>query len=205
MNKIPAYIIISLILVAFLFSSCENDDYHPKPKGYFRIEKPDKDFVKLDSNLSYSFTYPEYVEIENDYLTEDKHEWINLWYPDFKGTLHLSYHEVNDNLPRLIKDAHEFVDKHIPKANEIKTRKYINDSAQVYGLIYEIKGTGTATPYQFYITDSTQHFVRGALYFETKPNNDSLAPVINFIEKDINKIIESFQWKNQKEIKIEPV
>ncbi|MGM0612473.1 MAG: gliding motility lipoprotein GldD, partial [Bacteroidota bacterium] len=165
--------------------------------------KPEKSYVKLDSNLNYSFEYPKYAVIKDDYMTKGKHNWINIFYPDFKGTLHLSYKEVHDNLPELIKDAHEFVDKHIPKANAIERRKFINDSAGVYGLVYEIKGTGAATPYQFYLTDSSRHFVRGALYFNTKPNNDSLAPVINFIEEDINQMIETFHWsekKNQKDL-----
>ena len=202
MNKTLIYFLFTTIVIAFITGGCENDDYYPKPRGYFRIKTPEKSYVKLDTNLAYSFDYPDYTVITNDYITKDKHNWINVFYPDFKGTLHLSYKEVNDNLPKLIKDAHEFVDKHIPKANAIERRKFINDSANVYGLVYEIKGTGAATPFQFYLTDSSKHFVRGALYFNTKPNNDSLSPVIQYIEQDINKMIETFHWKDQENLKL---
>ncbi|MCF8218070.1 MAG: gliding motility lipoprotein GldD [Bacteroidales bacterium] len=198
MNKTLIYFLFAIVVIAFTTGGCENDDYYPKPRGYFRIATPEKSYVKLDSNLNYSFEYPGYARITNDYITEGKHNWINIFYPDFKGTLHLSYKPVQDNLPKLIRDAHEFVDKHIPKANAIERRTFINDSASVYGLVYEIKGTGAATPFQFYLTDSSRHFVRGALYFNTKPNNDSLAPVIDFIEGDINQMIETFHWNDKK-------
>lgn len=204
MNKALIYFLFTTIVIAFITGGCENEEGYPKPRGYFRIKKPEKSYVKLDTNLAYSFEYPEYAVINNDYITKNKHNWVNVFYPNFKGTIHLTYKEVNDNLPKLIKDAHEYVDKHIPKANAIERRTFINDSAKVYGLVYEIKGTGAATPFQFYLTDSSRHFIRGALYFNTKPNNDSLAPVIRFIEEDINKMIETFQWKdNQKNLTLE--
>lgn len=198
MNKLkmilPGVIIIILMINN---TSCKNDNYYPKPRGYFRIKTPPKGYQKIDSNLVYTFDYPEYARLEQDILTQRHNNWLNIRFPEFKGTIHLSYKEVNGNLAKYIDDSHELVNKHIPKANSIKTRKFVNDSNNVFGLVYEIKGTGAATPIQFYLTDSTNHFVRGSLYFDASPNNDSLAPVINFLEKDINRFIESFRWKNK--------
>ena len=85
--------------------------------------------------------------------------------------------------------------KHIPKASSIETRVIINPEDDVYGLIYEINGMGAASPYQFFVTDSSSHFLRGALYFNITPNNDSLAPVIDFIKEDIEHLILSLRWK----------
>lgn len=85
--------------------------------------------------------------------------------------------------------------KHIPKASSIENKQYENHQSQVYGLTYSILGVAAASPFQFYLTDSVDHFVRGALYFSTVPNNDSLAPVINFLKEDINHMIETFEWK----------
>ena len=42
---------------------------------------------------------------------------------------------------------------------------------------------------------SSKHFFSGELLFQTRPNYDSLQPSISFIEADIKKIIESFEWK----------
>jgi len=187
----------TLLLAFFLFliaAGCNKQDHYPKPRGYFRIALPEKEYVRLDSSLSYSFEYPVYAKPEQDYLTIRDHEWINIYFPRFKGTIHLTYNQINNNLRTYIDDSHEFVHKHIPKASAIKTKTYVDDSARVYGLVFEIRGTTTATPFQFYLTDSTNHFIRGALYFDTKPNNDSLAPVIDFIEKDIAHMVETFRW-----------
>lgn len=192
-------IVISLIIgFIVILSSCQNEDYYPKPRGYFRIQLPEKEYVKLDSNLAYSFEYPDYMYFDNDMLTKDDHQWVNLIMDEFKGKIHLTHKVVNGNLEKYLEDSHEFVNKHIPKANSINTRKFINPEDSVYGLVYDIKGTGTATPIQFYLTDSTDHFMRGVLYFRVKPNNDSLKPVINFVKEDINHIIETLHWKKIK-------
>lgn len=181
-------------MILLAIGGCQEKEFYPKPRGYFRIALPEKAYQPLDSNLAYRFDYPVYAKPESDPITKHNPNWINLSFPQFKGRIHLSYKKVDGNLGRLIDDSHEMVNKHIPKANSINSRVFANDSAQVYGLVYDIKGTGAATPVQFYLTDSIQHFVRGALYFETRPNNDSLAPVIDFIDKDITKMIETFQW-----------
>ena len=85
--------------------------------------------------------------------------------------------------------------KHISKASSIENRVIINPEAKVFGLIYEIKGMGAASPYQFFVTDSSSHFLRGALYFNMIPNNDSLAPVIDFLKEDIEHLLLSLKWK----------
>lgn len=186
-----------LFILFFLFvivAGCNKKAPHPKPRGYFRIALPQKEYIRLDSSLSYSFEYPVYAKPAQDYLTSRHHEWINLYFPQFKGTIHLTYNPLDNNLRDYINDSHEFVHKHIPKASAINTKTYVNDSANVYGLVFQIRGTSTATPFQFYLTDSINHFIRGALYFHTNPNNDSLAPVIDFIEEDITHLVETFQW-----------
>jgi gliding motility-associated lipoprotein GldD len=85
--------------------------------------------------------------------------------------------------------------KHIPKATAIDSKQFIDEKNHIYGLTYTISGTEAASPFQFYLTDSTRNFIRGALYFNTIPNNDSLAPVIDFLKQDIIHMIETFRWK----------
>ncbi|PIE88256.1 MAG: gliding motility lipoprotein GldD, partial [Bacteroidetes bacterium] len=102
--------------------------------------------------------------------------------------------KVDNNLPNLIEDAHNLVMKHIPKSSGIDEVRYENRQNKVYGIGFYINGTEAASPYQFFVTDSSHHFLRGALYFNALPNNDSLAPVIKFLKKDIEALIASISW-----------
>ena len=191
--KISNLFLISAILLILI--SC-NNDYYPKPRGYFRIDLPEKNYQLFDTNFPYQFEYPVYSKIIFDTLQNAEAYWINLKFNQFKGTLHLSYKEVDNNLHEYLEDTRTLAMKHIPKASGIENKQFVDKENQVYGLIYNISGSVAASPYQFYITDSVQNFVRGALYFNTVPNNDSLAPVIKFLEEDINHMIETFRWKD---------
>ncbi len=183
----------SLVLILFI-SAC-NNDYYPKPRGYFRIDLPEKAYQVFDTTFPYSFEYPVYSRIVYDTLPGAEPYWINIAFDQFKGTLHLSYKKIDHNLNAYLEDTRTMAMKHIPKASGIENRQFVDEKYHVYGLIYDISGSGAASPYQFYVTDSLRNFVRGALYFRTIPNNDSLAPVIRFLEKDINHMIETFRWK----------
>jgi gliding motility-associated lipoprotein GldD len=195
--KLPNRISLNFFLVVFLIgitASC-HDYYQPKPRGYFRIQLPKKEYVSIQKAYPYRFLIPIYSQLVKDKESGAEAYWTNLDFPYFKAKLHLSYKQVNHNLPALLEDVHKLVNKHIPKANAINEQVFINNEKKVYGVAYSIKGVDAASPYQFYLTDSTQHFLRGALYFHVRPNNDSLAPVIDFIQQDIQKLIESFEWK----------
>lgn len=183
-------------LLILMATSCDND-YYPKPRGYFRIDLPEKGYVVFDTAFPYSFEVPAYAKVIPDTDPHAELYWINVTFPQFKGTLHLSYKKINGNLTNYLEDTRTMVMKHIPKASSIDNKAFENFEKKVYGLTYTISGVSAASPYQFYLTDSTRHFIRGALYFKTVPNNDSLAPVIDFIKEDINHLIESLEWKGQ--------
>jgi gliding motility-associated lipoprotein GldD len=181
--------------IMFLLYSCGGDDFVPKPRGYFRIDLPKKEYRKYDSACPFTFDYPVYAYVVPDPDPKAEPCWLNIEFPRFKGTLHLSYKVVKNNLFQYFEDAHNFVTKHIPKADEIIPQTVSNDSNHVWGLIYDIEGTGVASSYQFCVTDSAKNYLRGALYFNVVPNNDSLAPVLTFIKKDIDHMVETLRWK----------
>lgn len=187
--------LIFIVVLSMVTNSCDNG-YIPKPRAYFRIDLPEKQYLRLDSIYPYSFEYPVYSKVVPDTFSYSGKNWINLHFPAFKGILHISYKEVNDNLHSYLEDSRNLVVKHIPKASAINEVLFINKNAKVYGLLYEIRGSTAASPYQFYVTDSTNHFVRGSLYFYVTPNNDSLSPVIDFIHKDIEHMINTFEWRD---------
>ncbi len=189
-------IIFLLIVTSGLLGSCNNNPFSPKPRGYFRIDFPEKQYVLFDTTFPYQFEYPDYVTISSDLYSPNQKYWINLDFKPYRATLHLSYKKINGNLITYLEDAHMLVTKHIPKADAIYDSLIVDHKRNVFGLAYAIEGSGAASPYQFFLTDSSTHFLRGALYFNIVPNNDSLQPVIDFIQTDIENLIGSLQWKN---------
>ncbi|MHC1708771.1 MAG: gliding motility lipoprotein GldD [Bacteroidales bacterium] len=188
------YQVFLLLLLIFCVVSCDTA-YSPKPMGYFRIDLPERQYRTFDSTYPYSFSYPVYSKIipKTDSLSEPY--WMNITFPQFKGTLYISYKPVNKNLPTYLEDARNMVMKHIPKANSIEEKIIHFPDSKVYGIFYDIRGNSAASPFQFFITDSTRHFLRGSLYFYTSPNNDSLEPVIEFLKKDIENLVKTVKWK----------
>jgi gliding motility-associated lipoprotein GldD len=158
---------------------------------------PERSYSVLDSVYPYTFEYPGYAQITNDPLSPSETNWINIAMPSFRGKIHISYKAISNkqNLTTYTEDARTLALKHMPKASGIKQIVIKDNARKVYGLVYEINGLGTASPYQFYLTDSTRHFLRGALYFDVIPNNDSLAPVITYVKTDIQHLIETLRWK----------
>jgi gliding motility-associated lipoprotein GldD len=185
------------VLLAILFSFACNSDYYPKPRGYFRIDLPEHEYQSFDTTFPYKFEYPVYASILEDPLTRGNQYWINVDFEQFRGKVHLSYKAIDGNLNEYLEDTRTLAMKHIPKASGIKTETFVDENAKVYGLTYSIDGVEAASPYQFYLTDSTNHFIRGALYFNVVPNNDSLSPVIEFLKEDIRHMIETFEWRDR--------
>ncbi|MBI5219475.1 MAG: gliding motility lipoprotein GldD [Bacteroidia bacterium] len=192
MNTSPLFFIVIAGFIFFL-SGCSHE-YTPKPMGYLRIDLPEKTYRVYDSEAPYKFEYPGYAKVIADKSFNTEPYWINLDFPKFKGRIHISYKDVNNNIAKFLDDTRTLVYKHTIKADAINEKLYTNSEKKVYGILYDIKGN-TASSVQFYLTDSTTHFLRGALYFNVEPNKDSLAPVVNFIHKDIEHLIETFEWK----------
>lgn len=193
-NTFPILIVLVLFIFTTIFVSCE-DNYQPKPRGFFRIEMPEKNYVRFqEEGFPYSFSMPSFAIISTAKTQNEKY-WINVNYPVFNAKLHISYKPIDNNLGILLNDMHKMMNKHIPKANAINEQMYLNKERQVYGITYDIKGSEAASPFQFYLTDSTKHFFRAALYFNFSPNNDSLEPVIDYLKDDLQLMIESFEWK----------
>lgn len=183
------------IFISLLFSliGCGTDSI-PKPRGYFRLEFPEKQYQELDTIFPYKFSYPVYGEIVDDKMAGAEKYWINVDFPDYKARIHISYKQINGNLDELIEDVRWLAYKHTIKADAINERIFSNPEKKVYGTLYDIRGNA-ASSYQFYVTDSLKHFLRGALYFNVQPNKDSIAPAVEFFGKDMAYLIESVEWK----------
>ena len=190
--KINKLLFLSLIAFIIFLGSCEQS-YIPKVRGYYRIDFPKKEYHTVNLN-SFSFELSKAADI----VPNKKYSlhWINIHYNKLKATIYLTYFDQIDSLEQLIADAREMAYKHAIKADDIIQMPFAFPQKKVYGSIYNIEGEA-ASAVNFYLTDSTNNFLRGALYFNCEINVDSLKPSINYLKEDIQKMLESFHWTNQ--------
>lgn len=180
--------------------SCE-PSYTPKKKGYPRVTLPEHSYRLFDKpGFPYSFEYPTYSKIIRDTVffnepTENPY-WINIDFPSLNGKIYISYKEIGSGgtIDKLINDAFDMTYKHSVRADAIQDEVYDDPVHHKHAVFYKVKGNA-ATAKQFYVTDSVKHFLRGALYFDTRPNEDSLRIVNDFVEEDILHLIETLKWK----------
>jgi len=183
--------ILTLLLISL--SACRHEPT-PKPRGYYRIDFPEKAYKQLNESLPYDFSIPVYATVSPDLLNPGQKEWITVEIPDNHAQIHLSYKKIDHNLSRLIEESRSLVYKHSKKASSIEEQVFVYPAKKTYGMIYTIRGNA-ASPIQFYLTDSVNHFLRGALYIKEIPNYDSLRPVIKFLSEDVLQMISTTEWK----------
>lgn len=184
--------IIPVLLLSVLFSC--NRSYTPKPMGYPRIDFPDKNYTFYDVGGPYSFEIPTYTYVEENKRGSREPWWINIVYPELNGKIHISYKSVEGNLEAYIEDSRTLVYKHSSRSDGIEETPFFDEEERRFGILYDLKGD-VASSVQFFVTDSSSHFLRGSLYFNTQTNRDSLNPVIDFLREDILHLIESITWK----------
>jgi len=196
---------IFFLLTAFILTgliACESDAVKtPKPRMFPKVIYPDKFYTDFDTTTcSFTFRYPEYGNIVQDsfiFEGEPKHPcWFDIQIPSLNASLHCSYYQITKekNLSGLINDAFTIAGKHNIKAN-FRKETVIDNKSNVKGVLFDIEGP-VASPLQFYITDEKKHFFRASLYFNSKVNPDSTAPVLRFLKADIDTLISTFNWKN---------
>jgi gliding motility-associated lipoprotein GldD len=187
------------VFVLLAFIAC-NSDYTPKRRGYFKIDLPQKSYQQFDQpGYPYRFEYPAYSQIVKDTLffgqKPENPYWINIVFPQFSGKIYMSYKEIGKNkFDSLVADAFTLSYKqHTYKASAIEPASFTTPNG-ISGVYFNLKGN-TATANQFFATDSVKHFLRGALYFDATPNEDSLKPVNNFLREDLQHLINTLRWK----------
>ena len=185
-----------MALAGILMTSC-GESYTPKPRAYMRIAMPEKAYRDFDSS-AYPFTFriPVYAHFEP--VPVDKKypntQWADIQIPELNAKIYLS-HIHKPDIDSCLVGTLLFIQQHMSKATGVDEWEIYKPDERKFGYLYHIKGNDVASPYQFYLTDSNLHFVRGSFYINTVPNNDSLAPVIEFIKTDIDTLLQSWAWK----------
>lgn len=188
------YKLLSILVLSAFAMSCKNDAT-PKPKAFLALEYPNQVYKTYTSD-KYNFTFD-----KNEFASvkEVKSSALEIHYPSMKATIFMNYKPIEGNLNILLKDAQKLTYEHFVKADQIIEQPFVNKDHKVYGMFYNVQGDA-ATNIQFYVTDSVKNFVVASLYFYAHPNFDSILPATDYIQKDMRKMLESMQWKNNKEL-----
>lgn len=184
-----------LMLLSGVLSAC-SETFTPRPKAFFYIDLPEPQYRRFASDCPFSFHVPQYGFVMGDSSAQAEPCWLNVQYPMFNATVHLTYKPIGDefSFEELQKDSRTLVYKHTIKAQEIMENAINKPDDRVYGMLYRLSGDA-ATSLQFYVTDSTSHYLRGVLYFNQHTDADSIAPVLNHLSDDVLEIVGSLQWK----------
>jgi gliding motility-associated lipoprotein GldD len=191
----------TLVFLIFLLSCTHEKEQNkfsdaPRPKGFNRIELPNASYVSLEKGHPFTFEVSSFAKVLKDTVSWAEPHWLYVYYPRWDAFIQLTYKPLNNNpkkLASLIQDAYTLASKHQGKASGIQDYVMTTKSGRKAGLI-ELEGE-VATSFQFYTTDSTKHFLRGAVYVKTATANDSLAPIIKFIKQDAIHLIQTLEWK----------
>jgi len=190
---------LKYLVILLLLFSC-NSDYTVKKRGYFKIDFPEHAYQSFDRpGYPFTFEYPVYASVIRDStFFEDSTEnpfWLNIDFPRFAGKIYLSYKEIGakNSFDKLVSDAFNMTYKHSTRATGIQD-SLMHTSSGLTGVYFQVAGN-TATARQFFISDSTKHFLRGALYFDATPNEDSLIIVNRFLQEDMKHLINTLRWR----------
>lgn len=185
-------LIITLCLMIGLISSCKKT-FTPKPRGYHRIDFPVKQYMPFVSNCGFQFEVPVYSSVKLNTESYAEACWYNIELTGYNANIYITYKPLKKDLSVFVEDVRTIVYKHSIKADDIIETPIIQTEQNVFGMLYDIKGNA-ASSVNFYVTDSMTGFLSGSLYFNTRPNKDSLSPAIDFFREDILHIINSFKW-----------
>lgn len=181
------------ICISSLLTGCGKSSI-PRPYGYFRVDLPKHAYRTIDTlGLPYRFDLPKNAILISRATPSEKY-WVDIYYPKLNASIYCSFKPVKGNLIDLLEETRKIVYKHSVRADGIGEKVFEHPEKNVHGILYDLAGN-TASSVQFVLTDSTQHFFRGALYFNNVPNKDSIAPMSNYIREDVVRIMESFEWK----------
>lgn len=187
-----------IVVLQLLLVSCGGDVPVPKPEAYLRIDLPAQDYEVCDTNiLPFKFDYSTQSLITLKKNTRSE-KWVDIYYPILKGVVFLSYKPIHGeaSLKAQIDTSYQFLSSHFNYSSGVKENQYVDKDNKVYATTYRLEGHNVASTYQFWATDSTKHFLRGALFMNSAPNNDSLSPILNYIQEDLVHLLESLRWRD---------
>lgn len=188
---------ISILAGAVLLASC-GDDAVPKPRGYLRLDLPDTSYTTWHGECPFSAEVPRYAMMVDKPRSApaaiDTACWTTMRFGGQHADVFMTYRRIDGDLAQLIDDAHMFKDKHEAKAARIRSERILRGQDRVFGTYFDVEGD-VASPVVFYLTDSNTHFLYASLYFDARPNADSLSPVTDRIRDDLRHFVRTLIWR----------
>ena len=196
--KKNVFLLFCITLCILMLDACEKAPEQPKPPTYLRLDVKKAKYIRFDSkDLPFIFEYPNDCKIERLESKNKNTYWFNLNVEKYNFEINVSYFNLTSktDLKDAVNDCFTFINRHEKLSAGILQQDYKNEERKVYGTAFELKGRDVVSPYQFYLTDSTKHFIRFALNNKIAPNNDSIATVVKRLKEDMQHIINTFEWK----------
>lgn len=223
MKKKKRIVVSTMIVLSLMIVSCGGgDNYTPKPKGYMRIDLPEHKYWLVDtlpipdtliwqcdtmvaiSHEKPFHTFPIIFEANQCAEVGEKDApkgvtWIDVTYPQWNGVIFLTYKKINglSDLAAEVDTSYQLLSKHFGFSSGVDERQFVNNTDRVYATTYRLQGQNVASTFQFWATDSVSRFLRGSLYINCVPNNDSLAPVLEYLQEDIAHLVETLKWRER--------
>lgn len=179
---------IPLFFLSLLTVGCFKKQTIPKPNAFLKLNYPNAIYTSSDTSKVYRLEHSTYAN-----FSIKKNHWGTLYYPNLNAQISITYQPINNNLKQLVRDAEKLTYKHTLKADNIQVYPFENSNTKVYARLFKLTGN-VASPLQFQATDSIKHFLYGSLYFNSRPNYDSILPAIDYVQKDVKHLIESLEW-----------
>ena len=173
-----------------MLSACGGKKPIPKPPTYLELNMPEREYALYTDSCQYSYDKPSYFEVKD---VKGSNCNRDISFGKLNGTLHLSVINIDTTLATYVNYANDKVGEHKIKATAIIDSNIIRPKDKVYGTFFELQGN-VASPFQFYLTDSTERFFSGVVYFNTRPNYDSMRPTLNFVKEDLIRFMNTIDW-----------
>ncbi|MGB0932896.1 MAG: hypothetical protein ACPGU5_01350 [Lishizhenia sp.] len=183
--------LILILSIFFLYACGGNETFIPKPPTYLKIDLPERMYTSFEDTCSIKFEIPTYTSISKSEFGNECNKNLNLG--PLNGVINLSLIDMDTSLAAYVNYAIDKVEEHKIKASAIKDTTILRPNEKVFGTLFTLEGN-VATPFQFYLTDSTSHFMSGVVYFNSIPNYDSIKPVLDFVRKDIIHLLTTTTW-----------
>lgn len=184
-----------LLLILIAMSACSDPVAYPRPLAFSRIDFPQNpDYKTFDSeSCPFTFKYPSEAEISRNASDSC---WVDIKFPAYDCKWHVTYRDTRTETKEkevYYEEWRNMIFKHSKKATRIQDKPISSPDGK--GFMYEVYGN-VGTPAQLFFSDTKgEEIVMLSCYFRTATKNDSLAPVIDYMKVELEKMVQTLKWE----------
>ena len=187
MKKLIIILFIFFLVISLYLYVTKHEYYIPKPEALVKIELPEsRTSIYTDEKISFKYSNSTSVKLKDNFYS--------LNYPQYSSSISFKITPLLDYDLELY-NFENSISVHEKQGAYINANVIQDTSENIYGVLCYLEGNKIATSSQFFITDSTNFFVRGGLDFDC-----AISPEIEvqniIMKQEILKFIQSFKWVN---------